>query len=404
MLIQPESFESRFFGVRQAWTVHEEALLRLAQRFSGLYELRTFPYVQKPLFQRGVPARLRKPYLVQVAYSDWGAVDAPVVICMGGVVNTAMRFNFLAEALCRRFRVICMDWLGRGRSGWLADDSEYGMPVHVEQLRQLLRHLRGPSHSAPIRSGPVTLLGSSMGGLVAMEFAARFPSSVQRLLLNDIGPSMPRARRMRRAATVARFFVFRTPEELFRRVGASQKNDGPISEEVRRFIAYHQTRWSDEHGGRIYSHDVRALIAYRREAVNDVDHWHEWSQVRAPVLLLHGMESDALNEKTIRRMHRGHDMVVAHIPRTGHTPALIDDSQTASILDWLSGDLDLPAGTEFSLPHAPQIAEAAASHMGVVDAGKHRADLALALHSGLAGVICPRKLPDGLQPSVLSPN
>jgi pimeloyl-ACP methyl ester carboxylesterase len=404
MLIQPESFESSLLNVRQRWTAHEEELQRFGLRFSGLHESRTFSYVQKPRFQRGVSARLRKPYPVPVAYSDWGPVDAPVVICMGGVVNTAVRFSFLAEVLCRRFRVICVDWLGRGRSGWLADDSEYGMPVYVEQLRQLLRHLRSPHHPVPIRAGPVTLLGSSMGGLVAMEFAARFPSSVQRLILNDIGPGMPKARRMRRAATVARFFVFRTPEELFRRVGASQKNDGPISEEVRRFIAYHQTRWSDEHGGRIYSHDVRALIAYRREAVHDVDHWHEWAQVRAPVLLLHGMESDALDVRTIRRMHPGHDMVVAHVPRTGHTPALIDASQTRTIFDWLMGALALPAGTEFSLPHSARTAELPVPRIGVVDVAQHGANFALNAPSESAGVIWPHKLPDGLRPDSASPN
>jgi pimeloyl-ACP methyl ester carboxylesterase len=58
---------------------------------------------------------------VSVAYADWGPADAPVVLCCGGVANVAMRFNYLAADLSDRFRVICMDWLGRGRSGWMAD-------------------------------------------------------------------------------------------------------------------------------------------------------------------------------------------------------------------------------------------------------------------------------------------
>ena len=399
MLMKSESVEVALSDLRLGWKMHEEEQLRVAQRFSGLYALRTFSYLQKLRFQRGVSARLRKPYHVQVAYSDWGPVDAPVVICMGGVVNTAVRFNFLAEVLSRHFRVICMDWLGRGRSGWLADDSEYGMPVYLEQLRQLLKHLRSSNHSASIRSGPVTLLGSSMGGLVAMEFAARFPAAVRSLILNDIGPCVPKARRARRAATVARFFVFRTPEELFRRVGASQKNDGPIGEDVRRFIAYHQTRWSDEHGGRIYNHDVRALIAYRREAIHDVNLWHEWSKVKAPVLLLHGIESDALNVKTIQRMHQGHHMAVAHIPKTGHTPALIDGSQTATIYQWLTGDLSLSAGCEFSLPHEPRTAGEATviPRLGLVEVGQDSAAFALSYHSASTGVVWPRYVPELLR-------
>ncbi len=153
----------------------------------------------------------------------------PLLICLGGVANTAMRFSFLAADLADEFQVICMDWLGRGHSGWLADDSEYTRATYVEQLRQLLAHLD------PQR--PVHLLGSSMGGSVAMALAARSPRLVEKLVLNDVGPGIPPARRRRRADTLARYYVFRSPEDIARRVGASQKNDGPVSDEIRHFLA-----------------------------------------------------------------------------------------------------------------------------------------------------------------------
>ncbi len=339
-----------------SWQAHDDATARMLARFRGLYRMREFDYLQPARLQPGVARRLRRPYVVRVSYADWGQPDAPLVLCTGGVANCAMRFSFLAAELSHHFRVVCMDWLGRGRSGWLADDSEYAMPTYVEQVRQMLDHLAGHALDGGdrqlTRAARPILLGSSLGGSVAIEFAARHPQRVARLVLNDVGPSIPAARRRRRAQALARFYLFRTPDELLRRVGAAQKHDGPVDADIRRFIAHHQTRWSVEHGGRIYRHDPRALTAYRKEAQNSVDQWASWSQVQCPVLLMHGMESDALSRQTIARMRRAHPVLVAHIPGTGHTPVLSDRHQTGVIAQWLRDDLPTMANADFSVPHA----------------------------------------------------
>jgi pimeloyl-ACP methyl ester carboxylesterase len=334
-------------AAHRLWHVHDEAMARLVERFRGHYRQRSFDHVQPLRLQPGVPARLRKPYTTPVGYTEWGPPDAPIVVCAGGVANTAMRFAFLAAELSMHYRVICMDWVGRGRSGWLADASEYTLPTYVEQLRQMVDHVAGEAGAS---RAPVTLVGSSMGGSVAIEFASQRPARVQRLVLNDVGPSIPRARRRRRAETLSRFYVFRTPEELARRVGAAHKNDGPVSDEIRQFIAFHQTRWSPENAGRVYRLDPRALMAYRDAAQDSLDQWQAWRGVRCPVLLLHGMASDALSAQTIARMRRTHAVTVAHIPDTGHTPVLSDRNQTHQIVAWLRGDAR--DAVEFSIPHA----------------------------------------------------
>jgi len=324
------------------WADWDAAGERLLARFDGLYRHGHFEYRQPLALQRAVPARLRRSYTVPVAYTDWGPHDAPLLICCGGVANTAMRFAFLAADLQREgLRVVCMDWLGRGLSGWLADDREYGLPTCVEQLRQMIGHLGG---------GPVALLGSSMGGSAAIELAAREPDRVSALALNDVGPHIPRARRLRRAQMLARYHVFRTPQDIERRVGASQKNDGPVGDDVRRFVAYHQTRWSDENLGRVYRHDPRALLAYRRDAQSALDQWAAWARLRCPVLVLRGLQSDALLPATVARMQRSRPITLANIPDTGHTPVLCDRHQTRTVLEWLRGEL--PAPLSLSIPHA----------------------------------------------------
>jgi pimeloyl-ACP methyl ester carboxylesterase len=322
------------------WDEYIQTAQRVVGRFNPFFVLRYFDYIHPLKLQRGVPKRLQKPYSVRVAYTDWGDPGNPIILCCGGVANSAMRFNYLAADLRHDFRVVSMDWVGRGLSGWMADERDYSLATYVEQVRQLIEHL----------GRPVTLLGSSLGGSVAIELASRHPRLVSRLILNDIGPYIPRGRRRRRAETLSRFYTFREPSELLRRVGASQKNDGPISDDIRFNITFHQTRWSDEDGGRVYRYDIRAMQAYRKDAQTSLRQWGAWGKLRCPILLIHGLMSDALLPQTILRMQKSKPIAVVHVPDTGHTPVLSDRNQTWFIRDWLLGGAT--AQNEWTVLHA----------------------------------------------------
>ena len=325
------------------WNEYIAVASQVVGRFQGEFSLQHFDYLHPTRLQRGTPLRLKREYATSVAYADWGPRDAPVIVCCGGVASVAMRFNYLASDLSDRFRLVCMDWVGRGRSGWLASEGDYSLATYAEQLRQVIEHLGGK---------PVTVLGSSLGGSAAIEMIARHPRLVDRLVLNDVGPHIPARRRRRRAETLARHYVFRDPADMLRRLGASAKNDGPVSDDIRFNLTFHQTRWSDEEGGRIYRHDVRALQAYRRDAQKSLLQWPQWHKVKCPTLLIHGLQSDALLEPTIRRMARGKPLTLMRLPDTGHAPLLADRNQIWFIRDWLTGGEQ--AATEWTVLHAPQ--------------------------------------------------
>ena len=333
--------------VLSSWNDYIAMASQVVGRFHGQFRLGHFDYVHPKQLQPGTPRRLKREYAVSVAYADWGApnlpANAPVIVCCGGVASVAMRFNYLASDLSDEFRLVCFDWVGRGRSGWLAAEGDYSLATYAEQLRQMILHLGGR---------PVIVLGSSMGGSAAIELAARHPALIERLILNDVGPHIPARRRRRRADTLARHYVFREPSDMLRRVGASQKNDGPASDDIRFNLTFHQTRWSEEEGGRIYRHDVRALQAYRRDAQKSLLQWAQWRRVDCPTLLVHGLQSDALFEPTIRRMSRGKSITLMRLPDTGHAPLLADRNQIWFIRQWL-----LASGIaehEWSVLHAPQ--------------------------------------------------
>jgi pimeloyl-ACP methyl ester carboxylesterase len=124
-----------------------------------------------------------------------------------------------------------------------------------------------------------------------------------------------------------------------------------VSDDIRFNLTFHQTRWSDEEVGRIYRHDVRALQAYRRDAQRSLMQWQQWQQVNCPMLLVHGLQSDALFDSTIRRMSRGKDITLMRIPDTGHAPLLADRNHIWFIRQWL---LDSGAAqNQWTVLHAP---------------------------------------------------
>ena len=114
-------------------------------------------------------------------------------------------------------------------------------------------------------------------------------------------------------------------------------------------MTFHQTKWSDEEGGRVYRHDVRALQAFRADAQESLDQWRLWEKIRCPVLLIHGMLSDALLPPTITRMKLYPNVALMHVPDTGHTPVLSDRNQNHFIHEWL---MDRTAAREWSVLHA----------------------------------------------------
>lgn len=339
--LRPATPGPRHAAPPASWADYLGLVRRQAARFDGRFKLRQFDYLHPARLQP--TGRRNTAYAVPVAYTDWGPAEAPLLLCCGGVANVAMRFAYLAAGLAAGYRVVCMDWVGRGDSGWLAQQADYSLATYTEQLRQMIGHLGGQ---------PLAVLGSSLGGSAAIELIAQQPGLVRQLVLNDVGPFIPAARRRRRATAIARHYVFRSPADLLRRIGAAAKHDGPASDQTRLLLSFHQTRWSDEEGGRVYRHDLRAMQAYRDLAQTSLVQWPAWQRVSCPVLLVHGLQSDALNDPTIRRMRRTHPLLSAmHVPDTGHTPLLADRNQVHFIGQWLAGKVE--AGSDWSVLHAP---------------------------------------------------
>lgn len=96
------------------------------------------------------------------------------------VYRSAQAFNALARRLCDRFHVIAPDVRGHGESAW-SPTGAYQYADQAGDLAQLVDRLG---------LDRFVLIGTSMGGIIAMAYAAQFPNRLRGLVINDIGPDV----------------------------------------------------------------------------------------------------------------------------------------------------------------------------------------------------------------------
>lgn len=104
---------------------------------------------------------------------DLGETQAPSVLFIPGMVGSSTSWTGPFRALARHRRLLLVDLLGFGYSP-KPEDAEYSLNDHLQALRDTLS-ARGVSQ--------VDVVGHSMGALLALAYAARFPQEVRRAAL-----------------------------------------------------------------------------------------------------------------------------------------------------------------------------------------------------------------------------
>ena len=258
----------------------------------------------------------------RMAYTAFGDAAAPPVVCVHGLTRTGRDFDALASALADRFRVICPDLPGRGASEWLPDATLYQPPTYVQALAHLLASI----------GRPVAWVGTSLGGICGMLVAAACGTPLTRLVLNDIGPSIPAAALRRLRAYVGRVMTFPDLAALEAHLRLVHAGFGPLSDAHWRHLAETSAR---RVGGRVTLHyDPGIARSLRGPIVRNVEFWPVWERIAMPVLVLRGTESDLLLPATLSRMERGGARSML-VPETGHAPALMDEATIAAIRGFL---------------------------------------------------------------------
>jgi pimeloyl-ACP methyl ester carboxylesterase len=253
------------------------------------------------------------------------AADAPVVLCLHGLMRNSRDFGELAVHLAARHRVIVPDVRGRGLSARDPDFNNYQIPVYLQDLLRLL---------AGLGAARVTIIGTSMGGLMAMVLAATQPKLVSRMVLNDVGPEVdPQGLERIRGYAGKAAPVHSWPEaaaQVRADYGAAWPN---LSDARWDEIA----RWSYRANAQgVPEADADPLI---RELLRDTsraapDLWPLWRTLaRVPILAIRGAHSDILSAATLQRMQREKpDLQALTVANRGHAP-LLDEPECVAAID-----------------------------------------------------------------------
>lgn len=123
----------------------------------------------------------------RLAYSAVGdAHSSHVLLCVPGLLETRATFDPLLSMAqgVPGVRVIALDHCGRGDSDPLPGDAGYTMSVYLQDIVQFLR--QEVMHSGqPVPR--IEVLGTSMGGILAMYLASDPANCIEGLFFNDIG-------------------------------------------------------------------------------------------------------------------------------------------------------------------------------------------------------------------------
>ncbi len=276
---------------------------------------------------------------LELFYRDYAPqpadANAPVretpVLCLHGLTRNGRDFEEVAPqiaALGRR--VIVPDQRGRGQSDWDANPDHYQPGYYVGDMLGLLTSLE---------VGPVVVLGSSMGGLMAMMLASAQPGKVVAAIINDIGPDLGAegldrireyigggpaatdwadAARMTRAAHGATFPTMRNEDafwDVFARRLYRQTPDGRI----------------------LLDYDPAIAEPFLEEAESGADLWPFFEALKTtPTLVIRGELSDLLGRDTVAKMRlRKLDLKTAEAPAVGHAPFLNEPEVWSAIAELL---------------------------------------------------------------------
>jgi pimeloyl-ACP methyl ester carboxylesterase len=268
---------------------------------------------------------------LRLYYRDYpnGSARTPV-LCLPGLTRNSRDFETLASVVSCTRRVISPDLRGRGNSQYDPEWRNYHPGQYAADLWQLLDSLRVDE---------VVVIGTSLGGWMAMLMNHQRRGRVSAAVMNDIGPEADPDGIARVVATAGLLDIVASIAEAIEQAKSVYSIAFPDwNEEQWRVYTESTYRMLDD--GRFDLNFDRNIGHAAREGVSglDVDPWTMFEDLAGvPTLLIHGVLSDILTEPIIEKMRRRKpDLRVAQVRDRGHAPLL--DEQEA--LDAITSFLD----------------------------------------------------------------
>lgn len=247
-----------------------------------------------------------------------------VLLCLPGLLETQSHFQGLVSALADDCRIFLFDYAGRGTSDPMAEESHYNMSGYLGDLGIVLAHVQGRMRGSAgaaskglFRERPpprLHLVGTSMGGLLAMYLAQNRPDGIASIILNDVSSMLPWGGifgLMTGIGSVTKGArLFGNVNEMAQELGVDPRLLRAV-QKPRHLDLPHETTF---HG---------------------VDFRNLFRQVELPTLILRGGESDVIDDAEEERMRSLNPRVQFSVfPQAGH-PVPYDRASLSVIRDFI---------------------------------------------------------------------
>jgi len=283
----------------------------------------------------------------RVSYCEWpmhnkrksedSEEHAETLICVHGLTGNATGFEVLAKSFTKDASsfhydsIVCPDVVGRGNSDWLPLPQDYGYPRYQIDMASII--------AATSNGRKVDWIGTSMGGIIGMILAS-FPNSpIRKLVLNDVGPFVPRQAILRIADYVSKtpsFENFNAAIEYFKK---KHKSFALTEEQWVTLTKNNVEKVIDNSTGMFrLRYDPNIGLAFQNTSLlQDMDLWTLWDKITIPVMVLRGTESDLLTKEIVQEMsQRGPKLAkIIECEGVGHAPMLLESYQIESIKQFL---------------------------------------------------------------------
>jgi len=249
----------------------------------------------------------------------------PLLVLLHGIAGTSATWEDVIPRLSGRNTVIAPDLLGHGDSGKPRGD--YSLGAYANAIRDLLEAL-GQERG--------TIVGHSLGGGVAMQFAYQFPERCERLVLVSSGGLgrevhlLLRAAALPGAETVLPWLCLagrRSVGKVVHALGSlGLRASADLEETWRSFVSL-----AEPEARRAFLHTVRGIIDLGGQRVNASDRLYLAAGL--PTLIVWGEQDPLIPVRHAREAHeliRGSRLEI--FPGAGHFPHRDDPGRFAEVL------------------------------------------------------------------------
>lgn len=206
---------------------------------------------------------------IKLSYLDFGGEGQNVLLMLHGHMNDARTFSELASKF-KGWRVIGLDQRGHGWSEH-PPEMEYSRESYMKDILTFIR--------AELGGQPVTILGHSLGGVNAYQFASRYPGFVKAVIVEDVGVEI----------NVDLSFTEKLPN---RSASLKELRESLERVGIKAINYFSESVFEDEKGWGFRS-DLKGM-KISQQNVNGV-WWEDWLSSTCPILLIHNKKSFVLD-------------------------------------------------------------------------------------------------------------